>query len=240
MGLSAMVRRVFLDIETLPPCEEQRDRIPVSLVRKLARRRRSDDGEECSEEQYRRLALHGECGRLLTISVIVEWDGEIIHRGLLGREKPSSQFHFDEARTLRGFWKLVKDFNPGRDLFVGHNVMQFDLPFLYKRSMINRVQPTVEVSLARYRRQSVFDTMQVWSGWDSRYYLSLSELGGLLGLGGKAEGMNGGCVYDYICRGEHDRVARYALQDVELVRAIYYRMAYPEFFIPGWLPEEKP
>jgi DNA polymerase elongation subunit (family B) len=139
----------------------------------------------------------------------------------LGRERPTSQFHFDEARTLRAFWKLVRGFNPGRDLFVGHNVMQFDLPFLYKRSMINRVQPTVEVSLARYRRQPVFDTMQVWSGWDSRYYLSLSELGGLLGIGGKAEGMDGRVVYDCISRGEHDRVAKYALQDVELVRAIY-------------------
>lgn len=232
--------RVFLDIETLPPREDERDQFPESLVRKLARRRRADDAEECSEVQYRRLALHGECGRLLTISVIVEYEGEVVHRGLLGRERPTSQFHFDEARTLRAFWKLVRGFNPGRDLFVGHNLMQFDLPFLYKRSMINRVQPTVEVSLARYRKQPVYDTMRVWSGWDSRHYLSLTELGGLLGLGGKAEGMDGGCVYDCIVRGEHDRVARYALQDVELVRAIYYRMAYPEFFIPYWPPEEAP
>lgn len=235
-----MIRRVFLDIETLPPCEEQRDKIPAALVRKLARRRRSDDGEDCTEEQFRRLALHGECGRLLTISLIVEHDGQIIHRGLLGRERPSSRFHLDEGRTLRAFWRLVRDFNPARDLFVGHNVMQFDLPFLYKRSLINRVQPSVEVSMARYRRQPVFDTMQVWSGWDSRYYLSLSDLGGILGVGSKAEGMDGRVVYDCICRGEHDRVARYALQDVELVRAIYYRMTCPESFIPDPPAEENP
>lgn len=230
-----MTLRVFLDIETLPPREEERDQFPASLVRKLARRRRSDDGE-CSEEQYRRLALHGECGRLLTVSVIVEQDDRIIHKGLLGREKRNSLFHFDEVRILRAFWKLISDFKTGRDLIVGHNVLCFDLPFLYKRSYVHGVKPSVELSFARYRNRPIFDTMQVWSGWDYRYFLSLADLGGILGVGSKTEGMDGGRVYDCIRKGDHDIVARYALQDVELVRAIYYRMTAPGSFIPD-LPQ---
>lgn len=231
--------RVFLDIETLPPCEEERDQFPESLVRKLARRRRVDDGEGCSEEQYRRLALHGECGRLLTVSVIVEQGDRIVHRGLLGRDRRDSRFHFDEGRTLRAFWKLICDFRIDRDLIVGHNVLGFDLPFLYKRSYIHGVRPTVELPFTRYRTRPVFDTMQVWSGWDYRYFLSLSDLGLILGVGAKTEGMDGGRVYDCIRDDDHETVARYALRDVELVRAIYYRMTAPGSFIPGSEPGEE-
>lgn len=232
-----MIRRVFLDIETLPPEEDVRAQIPQAMIRKLARRRRADD-EACTEEQFRRLALHGEYGRLLTVALIVEDDDRLVHRGLLGRERRTSLFHFDEVRTLRAFWKLMCDFSTGRDLIVGHNVLCFDLPFLYKRSYIHGVKPSVDLPFARYRNRPIFDTMQVWSGWDYRYYISLSDLGGILGVGSKTEGMDGGCVYDCICRGDHDTVARYALQDVELVRAIYYRMTAPDSFIPNVSQEE--
>jgi hypothetical protein len=229
-----MIRRVFLDIETLPPDEDVRRRISPAMIRKLARQRRADDGAgDCTEEQFRRLALHGEYGRVLTIALTVEHDDQLIHRGLLGRERQTSLFHLDEGRTLRAFWKLMRDFKTSKDIVIGHNVLNFDLPFLYKRSYVHGVKPTVELSFARYRNQPVFDTMQVWSGWDYRSFLSLSDLGGVLGVGAKMEGMNGGCVYDCIINGEHDMVARYALQDVELVRAIYYRMTAPGGFVPN-------
>jgi hypothetical protein len=39
-------------------------------------------------------------------------------------------FQLDEARTLRGFRKLLKGFNVSRDLVVVHNVIDFKLPFL--------------------------------------------------------------------------------------------------------------
>lgn len=211
-----MIRRVFLDIETLPPDEDMRCRISPAMIRKLVRQRRADDGAgDCTEEQFRRLALHGEYGRVLTIALTVEHDDQLIHRGLLGRERQTSLFHLDEGRTLRAFWKLMLDFKTGKDLVIGHNVLNFDLPFLYKRSYIHGVKPTVELSFARYRNQPIFDTMQVWSGWDYRYFISLSDLGGILSVGSKTEGMHGGCVYDYIRKGDHDAVARYALQDVE-------------------------
>ncbi|HKG96349.1 MAG TPA: hypothetical protein VKA97_00945 [Pyrinomonadaceae bacterium] len=39
----------------------------------------------CSDEEFRRLALDGDFGRVLTIGVIVEEGDYVIHRGLLGR-----------------------------------------------------------------------------------------------------------------------------------------------------------
>jgi hypothetical protein len=114
-----MVLRVFTDIETLPPEEDMRKQLSAKIVRKLLRKRaQAEECEtpECTEEEFRALALHGEYGRVLTIGVIVEDNGRIIHRGVLGRERQTMMFHLNEARTLRGFWQLLKGFDVSRDL----------------------------------------------------------------------------------------------------------------------------
>jgi hypothetical protein len=212
-----MGRRIFLDIETLPP---DRGAAAISL---------SDEVAACSEEGYRRLALDGDFGRVLTIGLIVEQGDQIIHRGLLGRERRTMMFHLDEARTLRGFWKLLAGFNVSRDLVVGHNLFDFDLPFLYKRSIIRRVRPTVELPFTRYRSRPVFDTMHQWNKWSPRKFISLDRLAKVLGLeSSKGQGIDGRLVYDRFCEGCHQEIADYCLRDVDLVRAAYYRMVSPD------------
>jgi 3'-5' exonuclease len=211
-----MGMRVFLDIETLPPDEQVSRAI-------------SSEGP-VADEEFRGLALDGDWGRVLTIGLVVERDGVEVHRGLLGRERQTMMFHLDEARTLRAFWRLLRGFNPRRDLVVGHNIFDFDLLFLYKRSVIQRVRPSVELSFARYRSRPVFDTMHEWERWKwQRRHISLDELARILGLeSSKCEGMDGSKVYDKFCAGCHDEIARYCMRDVELVRQVYYRMVFEE------------
>jgi hypothetical protein len=235
-----MFRRIFLDVESVPPPEEWRSLIKPVVVRKLSRRSgispaggneaEQSDTNICTDEQFRLLALHAEYGRVLAIGVIVEQDWQVVHCGLLGRERPSGRLHLDEHRTLRAFWKLLQDFKVGRDLVVGHNVMDFDLPFLYKRSRINRIHPSILLSFARYRSAPIYDTMREWAHWNPQAPLiALEQLAEILGIGlRKAEGMDGDQVYDEFLAGSHDRVAAYCLRDVEIARAIYYRMVFPE------------
>ncbi len=180
-----------------------------------------------SDNEYRRLALDRDFGRVPTVGVIVEQDEQIIHRGLLGRERQTMMFHLDEARTLRGFWKLLKGFNVRRDQIVGHNLFDFDLPFLYKRSVIQRVRPAVELPFTRYRSQPIFDTMHQWNKWSPRKFVSLDRLAKVLRLeSSKNRGIDGGRVYDKFCEGCHQEIADYCMRDVELVREIYYRMSF--------------
>lgn len=227
----AAVLRVFHDIETLPPEEDMRQRLSPAKIRKLLRKRASKEAgpeTECSDEEFRDLALHGEYGRVLTIGLIVERDGKIIHRGVLGRERQTLMFHLDEGRTLKGFWGLLRGFNPDRDLLIGHNCF-WDLKFLVKRSIINRVRPTVSLSFAKYRSRPIFDTMQEWGCWDFGCSISLEHLAEVLKLDmRKTEGIDGSKVYDQFCAGCHDKIAEYCVQDVELARAIYYRMVNPD------------
>lgn len=158
-----MPKRLFIDVETLPPPEETRDSINPALAYKLENRHCAPQPEAvagCTEEQLKQLALHAEYGRVLSVGMIVEQDGEIICRGVPGRERESLRFHVDEARTLRGFWNQLRGFDERRDLVVGHNVYDFDLPFLYKRSVIQSVRSSVRLSFARSRSRPVFDTMK--------------------------------------------------------------------------------
>lgn len=218
-----MAMRVFCDIETLPVEKEALAAYPKVC--------------DCQEEEYRRLALTGEYGRVLTIGVIVEVDGRVIACGCLGRDRTTRSFHLQERRTLQAWWKLLKDFRTSTDLIITFNGISFDLPIIYKRSVINRVRPTVELSFARYRSQPLFDVMQEWNKWDPRKHISLDELSRILGLTSpKQNGMDGSKVYDRFCEGTHthEELAAYCMADVRVLRLCWYRMMYPE----GPEPEE--
>jgi hypothetical protein len=227
-----MVKRLFIDVETLPPAEEGRASINSALAYKLENRHCALDPGAlagCTEEQFRRLALHAEYGRVLCVGMIVEQDGEVVCRGVLGRERETLKFHLDEARTLRGFWNQLRGFDGKQDLIVGHNIYDFDLPFLYKRSVIQRVRPSVRLSFARYRSRPVFDTIKEWELWAWRPAVKLEELAEVLRLGmTKTEGMDGSCIYDRFLEGCHREIADYCLRDVELTREIYYRLTFEQ------------
>jgi hypothetical protein len=62
---------------------------------------------------------------VLSVGMIVEQDGEVVCRGVLGRERETLRFHLDEARTLQGFWNQLRGFDEKRDLIIGHNVYNF-------------------------------------------------------------------------------------------------------------------
>ena len=231
--------RVFVDIETLPPPEEEREGLSPERVRKLLRRRAQQQRQEegsgsapgaCTEEEFRSLALHAEYGRLLCVGLIVERDGRVVSRGVLGRDRETGLFHLNEARTLRSFWRLADGFSPRRDCLVGHNVF-WDAKFLCKRSRILRLCHP-RLSFARYRNCPLYDTMQEWCTWDGGT-ISLGDLAAVLKLDrGKADGMDGGAVYDAFLAGRHREIADYCFRDVELAREIYYRLEYPDRPVP--------
>lgn len=233
-GIRTMTK-VFLDIETLPPGEEVREQLAVELMRHCVENHQTSTitsvAPEKIESEFRKLALSGEMGRVLAVGVIVERGNEILHRGVIGRDRATRLFHLDEARTLNSFWRLLSGFNTKRDLIIGHNIFDFDLSFLYKRSIIHRVRPPVRLSFARYRSRPIYDTMCEWSQWSFKGRVSLDRLARALGLeSSKEQGIDGSCVYDYFCAGCHEEIADYCMRDVELVRAIYRRMNFEEDF----------
>jgi len=113
------------------------------------------------------------------------------------------------------------------DRFIGHNIWAFDLPFIYKRSIINGVKPRRDISFARYRNTPIYDTMMEWDLWNMKTYgQKLDTLAKVLGLPTSKDDMDGSMVWQYFQEGRIDEICRYCMKDVELTRKVYYRMTF--------------
>jgi len=105
---------------------------------------------------------------------------------------------------------------------IGHNIISFDIPLIYHRSIINGIQPNGAFHMA-YKPWDgrCFDTMTEWAG--SRDRIPLDKLCKLLGLPGKGD-VDGSQVPQMYADGRIDEIRTYCAQDVERVRSIYHRL----------------
>lgn len=198
--------KLFFDIETIPADDDLKD----TVVEVYKRRKASIDKTDA--ELYESTSFEGTFGRICCIGVIKEnYKGVIRKEVFKGREKT----------ILQEFWKCAEDV----DRFVGHNIWGFDLPFIYKRSIINQVKPR-NLNFARYRNMPIYDTMCEWELWNFNTRQSLDSLAKVMDLPTSKDEMDGSMVWQYYQDGRIDDIAKYCMKDVELTRKIYYKMTF--------------
>ena len=127
----------------------------------------------------------------------------------------------EETEIIKNFWKLAVDCN----LFVGHNILDFDLRFIYQRSVIHQIKPSRDIPFTRFRNAPIYDTMQEWSKW-GREHVSLDSLTKALGIPSPKENLDGSKVYPYYRAGKLPEIIEYCKRDVESVRAVYKRLTF--------------
>ncbi|MDO8444363.1 MAG: ribonuclease H-like domain-containing protein [bacterium] len=204
---------LYLDIETLPAVGGDMEVIKKFWEEQKAKSAKngaySKKVESDFDSFFRNTSFQGEFGRILCICYAVD-DGEV--ESLAG----------DEKEILQKFWGIAKD----ADTFIGHNIMEFDLRFIYKRSIINNVRPSRDLNFARYRSNPIFDTMKEWEKWGAQG-VSLHKLTIALGLASpKEEGIDGSKVYDFYLAGKTDEIIKYCKRDVDATRNVYKRMTF--------------
>src|SRR2546429_1635596 len=112
--------KLFFDIETVPSAPEHRD-AHLKILR--AKRSRKYPTSKISDDAlHHQTSLDGTFGRILCIGFIKQ-SSKTVKKGILTGTEPE---------ILREFWKLAADV----DLFIGHSILEFDLPFIYQRSVI--------------------------------------------------------------------------------------------------------
>ncbi len=181
-----------------------------------------------TEEEYKKTALDGNFGRLLCIGYTREFsDGRKLEHGCFGWNAETQSFETDEAVLLTEFWEMMRSFNRFKDTIIGHNIMDFDLPFIIKRSIINGVRPTVDFCFARYQRQPIFDTMREWDCWSFKNWTSLDKLALILGLPSPKNGeIMGANLYEAFLEGKHREIYEYCMRDVKTTRNAYRKMIF--------------
>lgn len=145
----------------------------------------------------------------------------------VGYQSPRSQvldIDEDEAAMLTRFWQQVRRCASERRMMVGHNIAGFDIPFMARRSWINRVSVPDGVFNRRWLNDKLFaDTMLTWqcSGFDK--FASLDVVAKSLGVGGKTEGVTGAMFAELLAQ---DRAAaeEYLRNDLAMTAAVAERM----------------
>jgi hypothetical protein len=130
-----------------------------------------------------------------------------------------------EKETLNSFLNILNDFDPETDEIVGHNILNFDLPFILQRCLVNGISVKRYMGLTGYNTRRVFDTMQNWWLGDRRGRVSLDDLAWALGIeSSKTDAAEGSKVFDLYQSGRLNEIREYNLRDVRLTRKIYERM----------------
>lgn len=166
---------------------------------------------EYADAEWRKTSFDGGYGSICVIGYA--FDDEPIKTIICNDEqKAIGDFLFDIhlAREADHFAGLE---------FIGHNVIGFDLPFIWKRAVINTFPHAIFPKDARHGNGKVFDTMVAWAGFKDR--VSLDNLAGILGLPSHKGEMDGSMVCDAWLAGKKDEIAAYCAKDVELTRNIY-------------------
>ena len=169
------------------------------------------------DELYERSSFDGTYSRIVCIGMLV-FSPSMEPQGAV------SWYGSNEADLLRQFWGRLGEIRPS--LFITHNGLGFDLPFIKKRSIIHRVKPSMEISLAKFRTEPVYDTMAVWSNWDMRGWVKLDILARALQVETKSG--SGKEVAEMWAAGQGKAIAEYCLQDTYVTYACYNRMTFRE------------
>lgn len=205
--------RMFFDIETIPSSDEHKD-IHIEILR--TKHTGEDPFDE--EEVFVSTSLRGEFGRICCIGIIKEnYRGEILAKEVI---------EGNETTILTRFWELGKDVTQ----FIGHNIYDFDFPFIYKRSRILGVKARLDISFARYRNTPIYDTMKEWDLWayERRGSQSLDTLAKILRLPTSKDVISGKDVWPYFQDGKIKEISEYCMKDVVLTRQVYYKMTFQE------------
>ena len=168
---------------------------------------------QAEEELYAKSAFDGTYSCIVCIGLL-EFSDQMEPRGAI------AWYGGNERDLLQRFWNRLAQDKPS--LFITHNGLGFDLPFIKKRSIIHQVKPSLDINLAKFRSEPVYDTMALWSNWDTRGWIKLDVLARALNVETKSG--SGDQVAAMWEQGKGMELAQYCLQDTYVTYACYCRM----------------
>jgi predicted PolB exonuclease-like 3'-5' exonuclease len=133
--------------------------------------------------------------------------------------KIKSIYGDDEKMLLEDFLQMAGAFYKAnnRFQFAGHNIREFDIPYICRRLLINNMQLPHYLQLhgAKPWEIDMIDTLQWWKFGDYKNYISLNLLAGVLNIPTSKDDMNGSQVRDvYYENKDLERIKIYCEKDV--------------------------
>lgn len=229
------MKNLFTDIETIPSQKEGALDDILKNVRPPAQYKKpesiqkwiDDNAEQVAVEQWKKTALEGISGEICSIAWA--FDDEEVHAVTrVDRDDP-------EKDLLEGFFAgLEQKILDGQGQYpdwkwIGHNILDFDLRFLFQRAVILGVIPPVRLPVdARHGSERVYDTMKAWAGWKGYAKLEtiLEACGVFIEAPAGLDEIDGSMVWDLFQSGQVAKIREYNKLDVLRVRELYRRLTW--------------
>jgi hypothetical protein len=216
---------LLLDIETIPQCESFAGLDPgwqSLFCEKLSKT--VPEGQTDDQTYSKKAGILAEFGKIICISTAVFYTNE---QGRTALKRKTIQGN-DEVEILRSFTDLCDKISLQCPAFrfAGHNIKEFDIPYICRRLVINRLPLPSYLQLHDKKpwEVSMFDTMSWWKFGDHKNYVSLNLLAKALDIPGSKDDMNGSMVQDvYYKEKDLPRIARYCEKDVTVTANIILR-----------------
>ena len=223
-------RTLFIDIETVSEKANYND-LDDNFRKLWAKKsglitREQDLSEEDIAKSYNdKAGIFSEFAKTVVISV-----GFLRKEGQQNILRLKSFKGDDEKEVLTGLINLLnKGFNdPLNSFLCGHNIKEFDIPFLCRRMMIHGLEIPDIIQVAGkkpWETKQFIDTMELWKFGDNKNYTSLNLLAAVLGIPSPKDDIDGSEVGNvYWKEGDLDRISAYCQKDVKTVVQVLLRM----------------
>jgi 3'-5' exonuclease len=193
--------------------------------------------EQLADSYRDKAAIQAEFGKIVCISVGVFYiKDNIIRVRLKSFSDPEEQVVLAEFTEL-----IEKRFNDPESQFIcGHNIREFDVPYICRRMIVNRMPLPRMLQLHNkkpWELKQFLDTLELWKFGDMKNYTSLKLLCGIFGVPTPKEDIDGSQVGRVFWEEEDlERIARYCEKDVLATIRVFQAMRL-EPLIPDELVE---
>ena len=129
---------------------------------------------------------------------------------------------------LEEFAALLNASGQKLNKFCGHNIKEFDMPYIGRRMLINgmRLHPLLDLRGKKpWETKHLIDTMEMWSFGDRKNYTSLKLLAALFGVPSPKDDIDGSQVGRVFWQdNDLDRIAIYCEKDVVATTNVFMAM----------------
>ena len=226
--MSQSVEKIlFLDIETVPQVSsldefsEEMQQLWSDKATSIRERNVEKYQNYSSEEFYfKNAGIYSEFGKIVCISVgyFYSKDGKQFFREKSFADDNEKKLLQDFASVLQKFMKTPES------VICGHNITEFDVPFICRRMLINRINlpNCLQISGKKPWEIPFIDTMEMWRFGDYKNYTSLKLLTAVFGIPTPKDDIDGSQVASvYYNEKDLKRISHYCEKDVLATARLY-------------------
>ncbi len=217
----ALTNILFLDIETVPQTTSfaELDEEMQYLFTDKTKYQRKDT--IAAEDFYENAGIWAEFGKIICISVgyftLKNAQKQFRTKSIIGSEK----------EILIQFSELVENhFSNPAYLFCGHNIKEFDIPYICRRMLILGIPIPNKLQIFGRKPWEIphIDTMELWKFGDFKHYTSLRLLTHILNIPSPKDDIDGSEVKRiYYEEKNIQRIGKYCEKDVIAVAQLLLR-----------------